>query len=177
MGTSKGFSDTVENWLAKIPGIRTYRDREHRRETDKQLREHLASRLQAARQELKRLILDMSQKGDLNLLAPLDRLSSRLQQMADTIRHASYGYGGIFDLEKIREEELDQLYTFYLSLLTDLDGIQARAEQMAQGASAENLLPRIQESEGLLNALEKKFRSRDDFLARSGSLTPKGEKL
>ncbi|MBU1206775.1 MAG: hypothetical protein KKH04_07605 [Proteobacteria bacterium] len=35
MGTPKGFSDRIENWLAKIPGIRTYQDREHRRETAK----------------------------------------------------------------------------------------------------------------------------------------------
>jgi len=25
--------------------------------------------------------------------------------MSDTIRYASYGYGGIFDLDKVREEE------------------------------------------------------------------------
>ena len=177
MGTPKGFSDRIENWLAKIPGIRTYRDREHRRETDKQLREHLASRLQETRKLLKRLILDSSQKGDLSLLAEMDRLSSHLQQMADTIRYASYGYGGIFDLEKIREEELDRLYTFDLSLLADLEGIQAQMEKMGLGASPEILLQRLQQSESLLEALEKKFRNRDDFLARSASSTEKGENL
>ena len=177
MGTPKGFSDRIENWLAKIPGIRTYRDREHRRETDKQLRDHLASRLQETRKLLKRLILDTSQKGGLNLLAEMDRLSAHIQQMADTIRYASYGYGGIFDLEKIREEELDQLYTFDLSLLADLEGIQAQMEKMGQGASPEILLQGIQQSESLLEALEKKFRNRDDFLARSASSTAKGENL
>jgi hypothetical protein len=167
MVTPKGFSDRIENWLAKIPGIRTYRDREHRRETDKQLREHLASRLQETRQLLKRLILDISQKGDLNLLAEMDRLSSHLQQIADTIRYASYGYGGIFDLEKVREEELDQLYTFDLALMEDLNGIQAQMEKMVQGASPEVLGPGMQQSERLLEALEKKFRKRNDFLVRS----------
>jgi hypothetical protein len=167
MGTPKGFSDRVENWLAKIPGIRTYRDREHRRETDKQLREHLASRLQESRTVLKRLILEISQKGDLNLLAEMDRFSSRLQQMADTIRYASYGYAGIFALEKIREEELDQLYAFDLALMGDLDGIQAQMEEMAQSTSPEVLRQRMQQSDNLLRALEKKFRQRNDFLTRS----------
>ncbi len=166
MGTPKGFSDRIENWLAKIPGICTYRDREHRRETDKQLREHLAARLQETRKLLKRLILDISQKGDLTLLAEMDRLSSHLQQMVDTIRYASYGYGGIFDLEKIREEELDQLYSFDLSLMEDLDGIQAQMEEMVQDASSEVLRQRMQQSESLVDALEKKFRNRNDFLAR-----------
>src|SRR4030042_876896 len=104
MSSSKGFSDRVETWLARIPGVRTYRDREHRRETDKQLRERVAARLHETRSHLKRLTLDLSQKGVLDPLDELDRLSSHLQQMADTIQHASYGYGGIFDLEKIREE-------------------------------------------------------------------------
>ncbi len=173
MSTPKGFSDRIENWLAKIPGIRTYRDREHRRETDKQLREHLASRLRGIRDLLQRLILDVSQKGDLNLLTEMDRLSSRLQQMADTIRYASYGYGGIFDLEKIREDELDQLYAFDLALLGDLDGIQAKMEEMSQGASPEILLRGIRHSESLLQALEKRFRNRDDLLARSASSAEK----
>jgi hypothetical protein len=56
MEARKGFSDRVERWLARIPGVRTYRDREHRRETDKQLREHLASQLQEARSHLTRAI-------------------------------------------------------------------------------------------------------------------------
>jgi phytoene dehydrogenase-like protein len=166
MGTPKGFSDRIETWLAKIPGIRTYRDREHRRETDKQLRENLAARLQETRNLLKRLILNISQKGDFNLLAEMDRLSSHLQQMADTIRYASYGYGGIFDLEKIREEELNQLYTFDLSLMEDLDGIQAQMEEMVQEASPEIFHQRMRQSESLLDAFEKKFRKRSDFLAR-----------
>jgi hypothetical protein len=173
MGTPRGFSDRVESWLAKIPGIRTYRDREHRRETDKQLREHLASRLRGVRDLLLRLILDVSQKGDLNLLTEMDRLSSHLQQMADTIRYASYGYGGIFDLEKIREDELDQLYAFDLALLGDLDGIQARMEEMGQRACPEILSQGIKQSESLLQGLEKKFRNRDDFLARSASSAEK----
>ena len=177
MGTPKGFSDRIENWLAKVPGIRTYRDREHRRETDKQLREHLASRLRGIRDLLQRLILEVSQKGNLNLLAAMDRLSSRLQQMADTIRYASYGYGGIFDLEKIREDELDQLYAFDLALLGDIDGIQGQMEEMSQKASPEILSQSIRQSESLLEALEKKFRNRDDFLARSASSAEKGGSL
>ena len=177
MGTPKGFSDRIENWLAKIPGIRTYQDREHRRKTDKQLRKHLAARLQEARQLLKRLILDISQKEDLTLLAEMDRLSSHLQQMADTIQYASYGYGGVFDLEKIREEELDQLYTFDLSLMEDLDKIQAQMEKMVQDTSPEVLLPRRKQAASLLEALEKKFRNRNNFLARSASSIEKRRKL
>jgi hypothetical protein len=169
MESPKGFSDRVENWLARIPGIRTYRDREHRRETDKRLREHLASQLQEARSSLKRIALDLSQKGQLDPLDELDRLSSHIQQMADTIRYASYGYGGIFDLEKIREEELDRLYAFDLSLMDDLEKIKAKAEELVPETLPETWRTRMGEARHLLEALEQKFRQRSDFLGRTDS--------
>jgi uncharacterized membrane protein YccC len=166
MEAVKGFSDRVERWLARIPGIRTYRDREHRRETDKHLREHLASRLQEARSQLSRTTLEVSKKGQFDSLEELDRLSSRLQQMADTIRYASYGYAGIFDLEKIREEELDRLYTFDLSLMDDLEGIQAKVTELGSQASREKGKMTIEEAFHLLDGLERKFRQRNEFMVR-----------
>jgi len=167
MGTVKGFSDRIENWLAKIPGIRTYRDREHRRETDKKLREHLGANLSETQAQLKELLLVFTQQEKLDLLAEMDRLSSHIQQMADTIRFASYGYGGIFDLEKIREEELDKLYAFDLALMEDLDQIKAKAEEMDPESSSEVIRKKIKEAENLLDSLEKKFRRRSDFMNRS----------
>ena len=166
MVAPKGFSDRVERWLARIPGVRTYRDREHRRETDKHLREHIAARLLEARSGLTRTTLEMSNKGQLGRLAELDRLSSRMQQMADTIRYASYGYAGIFDVEKIREEELDRLYTFDLSLMDDLEGIQSKVAEIGPKNPPEKWDRAIEEAVHLLDALEKKFRQRSDFMVR-----------
>ena len=167
MDAPKGFSDRVERWLAKIPGVRTYRDREHRRETDKHLREHIAARLVEARSELSRTTLEMSKKGLLGPLAELDRLSSRMQQMADTIRYASYGYAGIFDVEKIREEELDRLYKFDLSLAEDAEAVQSKVTELGPQNPPDKWRRPIEETFGLLDGLEKKFRQRNDFLARS----------
>jgi len=165
MAAPKGFSDRVENWLARIPGIRTYRDREHRRETDKHLREHLASGLRDVRSQLKGTILDTSKKGQLDHLEELDRLSSRLQQVADTIRYASYGYAGIFDVEKIREEELDRLYAVDLSLMDDLGAIRSKVAELSQG-SLEKWKTTIAEAFHLLDSLEEKFRQRNEFMAQ-----------
>lgn len=166
MDAPKGFSDRVERWLARIPGVRTYRDREHRRETDKRLRENIAARLLEARSGLTRTNLEMSKKGQLGPLAELDRLSSHMQQMADTIRYASYGYSGIFDVEKVREEELDRLYAFDLSLMDDLAGIQSKLEELSPQNPPEKWDRAIEEAVHFLDALEKKFRQRNDFVAR-----------
>lgn len=166
----KGLADRVERWLAKIPGIRTYRDREHRRETDKKLREGLADRLQEIRLHLKQQALELGRKNAFDpMLSEVDRLSAKIQQMADTIRYASYGYAGIFDLEKIREEELGQLCEFDLSLLDRLDQIHGIVKGMDPQKSPGEWRPALQETFGLLENLELQFRRRHDFLMRRPS--------
>jgi hypothetical protein len=167
MNEHKGFSDRIENWLSKIPGIRTYRARENRRETDKRVREHLASRLHGAREDLKRLALELTKKGNLAPLSDVDRISAHAQQMADTIRYASYGYSGIFDLEKIREDELDQLYAFDLSLMEDIEGFVEEVPAMHADMPAEELDGSLRGLSEVLVDLEKKFRQRGDFLSKS----------
>jgi hypothetical protein len=158
--------DRAETWLARIPGIGTYRERERRRETDKQFREHLASLLQQARDSIKRVSRDLSKSGRLGCLGDLDHLSSSIQQMADTIRYASYGFGGIFDLKrKIREEELDHLYAFDISLLDEIEGIQSKIAELKADSEEEVLVMEIREAQGLVNELEDKFRKRGDFLS------------
>src|SRR5512136_372351 len=116
MEAAKGLADHLERWVSWVPGVGTYREREKRRETDKRIREHVAGGLQNTRGQLKRAMLDFSRNGKADLLIDLDHLSAQIQQMADTIRYASYGYGGIFDLEKVREEEINRLCSFDLSL-------------------------------------------------------------
>ena len=166
MEKPRGFADRVEGWMARIPGVRTYREREHRRETDKKLREHLASRLQEIRSQLKKVVLDLSTKGQMEALAKLDHLSSHLQQMADTIRYASYGYGGVFDLEKIREEELNRLYTFDLLLVDDLERIQKSVGDIGPASSPAERENKVEEAETFLDSLETKFNQRKEFMSR-----------
>jgi len=167
MDKPKGFSDRVEIWMRKIPGVRSYLEREHRRETDKKLREHLASRLQEFRSQVKKITLDLTDKGQMESLARLDRFSSRLQQMADTIRYASYGYSGIFDLEKIREEELDRLYSFDLSLVEELERIQKSVGEIGLAATQETRDKKIGEADTLVDSLETKFNQRKELISQS----------
>lgn len=158
-------SACVETWLSKIPGISTYRDRERQRETDKHLREHLASRLQEAREYLKRIALDLSRKGQIDSLDELDWLTSHIQQVADMIRFASYGYSGIFDLnDKIGEEELGQLYYFDLSLMDEIELICSEVEALETQAEEKVWKENIQVAQQGLYRLEEKFQKRRDFM-------------
>ncbi len=166
MEGAKGFADHVEKWVSWIPGVGTYRGREERRETDKKIREHIAAQLQEARAGVKRVTLEFSQKGLLDPLVDLDRLSAHIQRVADTIRYAGYGFGGIFDLEKIRDEEIHRLCSFDLSLKDDIEKLQAKVGEIKSDPTADALKKKILESEEVITNLEEKFKKRRDFMGR-----------
>jgi hypothetical protein len=71
-------------------------------------------------------------------------------------------------VEKIREEELDRLYSFDLSLVDDVEAIQAKGTELGPQNLPEKWSRAIEETFALLDALEKKFRQRNDFMARPG---------
>ena len=166
MEAANGVADHVEKWMSWVPGIGTYRDREHRRETDKKIREQVAENLQAVRASLKRAMLEFSRKGQLDLLVDLDHLSAQIQQMSDSIRYASYGYGGIFDPDKIREEEIHRLCSFDLSLKEDAEKLQGKIEEITPALSAADLKKKILEAGAVVVSLQEKYRRRKDFMGR-----------
>jgi hypothetical protein len=166
MEPAKGLADHVEKWMSWVPAVGTYRDRERRREIDKKIREHVAEQLQTVRGHLKRAMLDFSRKGKADLLLDLDHLSAQIQQMSDTIRYASYGYGGIFDLDKIREEEIQRLCSFDLYLKEEAEKLQGKSEEITPALSANDLRKKIHEAGMVVLSLQEKYRIRKDFMGR-----------
>ena len=126
--------------LVSIPGFDGYREREIRRAADKILREHLVTLVDEARERLRALISDCTRAGKLDALDPLDRLAGRLVKLRDNIRLADYGYTGFFDAAKIKEDELDRIYEYDLSLREQVGGIQAAVEALAAETQPESAL-------------------------------------
>ena len=103
---------TIERLLKGLPGIRGYVDKELRRDADKRVRELIAQELEVQKQallEIQRILLEG--KG-LLWLDNIDQAVQKLQILTDRIKTASYGYAGLFDPVKIREEALDALHRF-----------------------------------------------------------------
>jgi len=148
-----------KNWMEKladaIPGVKDYREKEARRDTDKRFREYLARRIDATRSTLddaKRRQLDA---GNLAELDDLDRLSQKLFKVANSIRFASYGYSGFFDQVKIQENELDRIYQFDLSLLGDVETLENNLKQSGERTAWEQQIA----------ALEKRIDERKNLFA------------
>jgi hypothetical protein len=148
-----------KNWLEKladaIPGVKDYREKEARRDTDKRFREYLAIRIDASRATLDEVKRKQLNAGNLAELDDLDRLSQKLFKLANSIRFASYGYSGFFDQVKIQENELDRIYQFDLSLVGDVEGLENNLKESSERTAWEQQIA----------ALEKRINDRKNLFA------------
>lgn len=115
------------NWLErlgeKIPGFKGYQDRELRRDVDRMQREHLSSELSALKAAIRTSARDYTDAGKIGALHLFDRLDRKIDGLSQSIRFSDYGASGLFDVVKIREEELAKLYEFDLSFLDDVSAL------------------------------------------------------
>jgi hypothetical protein len=147
MGTKEHVGDGLKKLARLVPGIESYQDKEALREGDKQLRQALADRLDAAAKGLDRIVFQTQQSGRLEHLATLGRLEQRLHGTADAIRYAAYGYSGLFATGKVDEGRIQKLYDFDLALAEAVDTVQDHVrflaatgpEEIGRGASLEPL--------------------------------------
>ena len=61
--------------------------------------------------------------GHLEVLDDIEIGAIRLRQFIDRVKTAVYGYAGFFDAVKVKEEELEKVYQYDLTLLEMADEI------------------------------------------------------
>jgi hypothetical protein len=113
---AKGEMGAIERLLKGLPIIRGYVDKELRRDADYRLRQTIVSELEAEKQRLYTIQQNLARGGGLRYTDRVDGAVQKLQTLADRIRTASYGYAGLFDAVRIREEQLDALHRFDVAL-------------------------------------------------------------
>ena len=121
----------LEALISKIPGYHGYKEKENRRAADKLLRDQLTKQLDEQRRRLAELQRNLLDGGGLLMVDDLDRAVTKVQKLADKIRTASYGYAGIFDAVKVKEEQLDALYTFDEGMLQQVASVQTAIDALA----------------------------------------------
>ena len=126
----------LESLLSKLPSYHGYKEKEDRRASDKLLREHVADQLDEQRRQLTELQRDLLEGGGLLLVDDLERAVTKVQNLADRVRTASYGYAGLFDEVKVKEEDLDALYDFDESMLRHVSAIQSAIDALAAAMDA-----------------------------------------
>ena len=112
-----GDQDFIKKILAKIPGFKGYINRGDRRMSDKLLRDKIANEFETLYQRVSSLQRDLLNQGEIGYIDDLEAAALKLRQFIDRIKTASYGYAGLFDAIKIKEEELAKVYEYDYALL------------------------------------------------------------
>jgi hypothetical protein len=165
----------LERLLKGIPGIRGYVDKELRRDADKRLRDMIASQLD----EQKKNLLDIQKKllssGGLSWLDDVDSAVQKLQLLIDRIKTASYGYAGLFDAVRIREEQLDALHRFDVALAGRVVVVESAVKALAAAtATKENLQALCEQLTGVITDLSALFSKRQEAIIAPDLLTNAG---
>lgn len=122
---AKGQMGAIEELIKGLPGISGYIDKELRRDADKRLRVLIAGQLDADKQRLLAVQKKLLKNGGLKWLDDVDESVQKLQILIDRIKTASYGYAGLFDPVRVREEQLDALHRFDVAMaqrVGEIDG-------------------------------------------------------
>jgi len=156
----------LQTLMSSIPGFEGYHDRQVRRQADKMVREHLVSLLDDIRRDLDRTIERWSREKGLERLDDLDRVRSALGRVRDSLRYAGYGYTGWFDAIKIKEDELDALYEYDLSLQQQIGDVGAAVEALAK-ADDKDLQAAIEQAISAIERLGDAVRQREQVATRT----------
>ena len=168
---------TIRDWIdklsSKIPGYSGYTDREQRRDMDKLHRESLANRLRAIKAPLTDVMKDLSNNGRLLEVTPVDTAIKKLDKIENRIRFASYGYAGFFDAVRIEQPQLDMIYRFVLSLVEQVEKLEAEVGELAAGAgTAAGLKDGAAKVTATIDALDRSFDERYRAINEFGNSQP-----
>lgn len=156
------WAERLETLARCIPGVGRYQDREGLRETDKQVRIHLADLLAGLSRTVEDSERRLTEARALDRLPALDRVARLLNTLADRFRFASYGFTGVFDVHKIRETELAALHRFDLALVEAVSRLRAPVQALADAASDEGAFPQaLRAVEAALQEFEQTLAERD----------------
>jgi len=178
-GEEKGdYLETVESSLGglesvarKIPGYGGYKEKELRREADKLLRIELAGRFDDQRKRVSELQHQLISQAKIEFLDDLERAVMKLQLLIDRIKTASYGYSGLFDAVKVKEEQLDALYAFDNQMLDFVDEVAADMDQVTSAITAgEGIGDAIGTLVGTVAEANQAFGHREEAILQAGML-------
>ncbi len=159
----------LESLIRKIPGYKGYKEKELRREADKLLRLEVAGRLDDQRKRLANLQMQLITQAQVEWLDDLERAIAKLQLLIDRMKTASYGYAGLFDAVKVKEEELDALYEFDQKMLKVVDQVASEIDRVTAAITAqEGIGETIAGLVALVEETNQTFSHRQETILRVG---------
>jgi len=159
-----GEQDFIKKLFAKVPGFKGYIERNDRRMSDKLLREQVALAFESQYQRVSALQRDLISHGGLAYVDDLEAAAIKIRQFIDRVRTASYGYAGLFDAVKIKEDDLAQVYQFDLKLLELDDAVSHAMDNVEASIGTDGLPAAIKNLATISQSCVETFNQRSDVL-------------
>lgn len=160
----KGLKNVIEKIAYHIPGYAGYQKREKRRETDHLYRMYLVEKLRELKRSFDEVANTITDKKNLDLLKPVDRIYKKLEKITDKVRFADYGYRPFFDVVSIDFPELEKLYNFDLSLNTDIQALKEKIDMLAKPLDSDTLFPLLEGFMKSIDEFNEKIASREEVI-------------
>jgi hypothetical protein len=167
MLTKEKVADIFKSIVRIFPGIPSYQEREGLRAQDKIIRTQLASRLAEQVERIGEIKAELTNRAMLKPLANLDRLVRKLMRLSDTIRFASYGYGGLFAATPVDEQKLAELYDYDLSLHQEVEELAVAVSTLRQRQDDEWEKSSLDDIQQLVNRVEERITKRQAIFTQS----------
>jgi len=139
LGKVTGDMDLFKKIASKVPGFSGYMERQNRRDSDKLLREMVASRFEEQWGRISALQRQFISQGEISYIDDLEAAAIKLRTFADRVRRATRGYSGLFDAVKIGAEELAQLYQYDAAMLELADEVGRAVDNVETSVGGEGL--------------------------------------
>jgi hypothetical protein len=159
-----GEQDFIKKILAKIPGFKGYIERGDRRMSDKLLREQVALEFETLYGRISGLQRDLISQGGLEYVDDLEAAAIKLRQFIDRVKTASYGYSGIFDALKIKEDKLAQIYEYDAALLSLSDEVSSAVDNVETSIGTDGLNAAIRHLVTVSQQCVDAFNKRSDVM-------------
>ncbi len=149
-------------WQKIIPGYHGYKQKEMRRESDKLLRDHLVKELGNTKKTLTAIQEDAVESAPA-IITKLEDLLTELDTFLRNIQHAGYGFGGLFDTTKVKENELDKLLDFDKSVVETVMNVDGAVKQLKDNLS-EDATGKVKAVRDLVKNAIKFYGQRTEYL-------------
>ncbi len=165
----KTLLERMEGLMEKVPGLSEFRGRERMREQDKILRTHSSEKITKIKAGIDNLKTELLSAGSLGMLDDLEGLTKKLDRARDTHRFDAYGFAGLFDANKIMEQELAALYEYDLGILKEIEKTQNVLKGLAAGLTEEDVKGALPVLKQAVNSLLELILDRKNALTKIGS--------
>jgi len=160
----------LQKLMEYFPGYKGYRNKEMLRETDRRVRETIYERLievlNILKQALRHLVF-----ADLEAAKNMDRIITRVEGLAEKVRHAEYGYQPFMSHIRIGKKQLRAMLRYDANIALNLSALMESALNLRMEAKKkQDVVGAASEFESLIDVLERTLARRKEYMIISGGV-------